>query len=418
VGIAQKSESATVAFRETLWLALDTLRAHKLRSFLTLLGVILAVTTLVAVMSVVEGLNRYVADRIANLGANVFIVNQFGIITSFEEFMRARRRPPIRMEDYEYVKGHLEYASQVGAADDARTDVRYGNEILEQVLLMGVTGNFAELRAVDAALGRTLNENDDTHRAPVCFIGKDVADRFFPTVDPIGKTIRVGSQTYEVVGVAKEQGSVFGQSRDGFVWIPLGAYLKHWFRGNDSIFILVQAARTEWMEPAQAEVRAILRARRKVPYAEPDNFGIIAPTSITSLWERLTGNIFQVAVGLTSVFLVVGGIVIMNIMLASVTERTREIGIRKSLGARRRHIVMQFLVESALLAAIGGMMGILAAMGIGALVRATTPMPIVTPLNAVVISLLLSTSVGLFFGIYPAVRAARLDPIEALRAET
>jgi putative ABC transport system permease protein len=212
-------------------------------------------------------------------------------------------------------------------------------------------------------------------------------------------------------------GSVFGQSRDNFVFIPLGTYLKTWFRGGDSIFMLVQASHPELMDEAGDEVRALLRARRHVPYNDPDNFGIILPTSITNLWESLTGNIFAVAVGLTSVFLVVGGIVIMNIMLASVTERTREIGIRKSLGARRRHIVMQFLVESATMAAVGGLTGILLAAGLSSLVTATTSFPIVTPMRAVVISLALATSVGLFFGIYPAVRASRLDPIEALRFE-
>ena len=410
--------SATVAFRETLWLALDTLRAHKLRSFLTLLGVILAVATLVAVMSVVEGLNRYVAERIANLGANVFIVNQMGIITSREQFLKALKRPPVQMEDYEYLRENLELAHQVAAADDARTDLRYANDIVEDVLLLGVTGNVAELRSIEAARGRLLNENDNIHRAQVCFIGADVTNRFFPHADPIGKTIRVGPQSCDIVGVGKAQGSVFGQSQDNFVHIPLSMYLKSWCRSGCSIFMLVQARSPELMEAAQDEVRAILRARRKVQYNDPDNFGIISPNSITSLWAQLTGNIFAMAVGLTSVFMVVGGIVIMNIMLASVTERTREIGIRKSLGARRRHIVMQFLVESATLAAVGGLIGILAAVVLGALVRAVTPMPIVTPLRAVGIALLLSTSVGLFFGIYPAVRASRLDPIEALRAET
>ena len=410
-------KGTTVALRETIWLSLDTLRVHKLRSFLTLLGVILAVTTLVAVISIVEGLNRYISDRVANLGANAFVINQMGIITSFKEWNEARKRPPVRIEDFEALRDQMQLASSVAGGDDMRKDVRYGNEVLEDVYFAGVTPNFAEVRGISLGLGRGFTEADYDHRSPVCFVGMDIVTRFFPHVDPIGKSIRIGNQVYEVVGVAATRGTTFGQSNDNFVFIPFSTYVKSWFRGDESMFILVAARSAELMEAAQDEARAILRARRHVPYNSPDNFGVIAPNSIMGLWNRLTGNIFAIAVWLTSVFLVVGGVVIMNIMLASVTERTREIGIRKSLGARRRHIVMQFLVESSLLAGLGGLIGIVAALAIGAVVTATTPMPISTPMRAIVMALALSTSVGLFFGIYPAVRAARLDPIEALRSE-
>jgi len=415
--VKHRSNAGSI-FRQTFWLALDTLRVHKLRSFLTLLGVILAVFTLVAVMSIVEGLNRYIANRLANMGSSAFVVNQFGIITSHQEWLKARKRPPITVEDYEALRDHMLLAEQVAAGDDRSTTVRYGNEELEDVYLAGVTSNFAAVRGIDVARGRFITSTDDHHRAPVCFIGQDIVSRLFPLIDPLGKELRVGSQTCQIVGVAKAMGTVLGQSRDNFVFYPFGTYRKTWFRPTDSIFMLVQALEPDLMDEAADEVRVLLRARRHVPYSEADNFGIIMPTSITALWEDLTGNLFAVAVGLTSIFLVVGGIVIMNIMLASVTERTREIGIRKSLGARRRHIVMQFLVESALLAAAGGMIGILLALGLSALLTATTPVPIFTPIRAVMTALVLSTSVGLFFGIYPAVRASRLDPIEALRFET
>jgi putative ABC transport system permease protein len=407
----------SLALKETMWLALDTLRAHKLRSFLTLLGVILAVCTLVVVMSVIEGLNRFVAEKIANLGANVFIVNQMGIITSHEEWLRARKRPPVTIEDYEYLREHLKLARQVGAADDARADVRFGNQTLEDVLILGVTANVAELRSIEVGHGRYISESDDAHRAAVCFIGTDLVERFFPHSDPVGKSLWVGGNVYEIIGVAQKKGSVLGQSQDNFVHIPLGQYLKSWSGPQTSIFTMVQALGPDWLDAAQDEARALMRARRKVSYKDEDNFGVIAPGAITGLFEEMTSNIFRIAVGLTSVFLVVGGIVIMNIMLASVTERTREIGIRKSLGARRRHIVMQFLVESATLAAVGGLIGVIGATVGGKLVTALTSFPIVTPLHAFVIALGLSTSVGLFFGIYPAMRAARLDPIEALRFE-
>jgi putative ABC transport system permease protein len=413
----EDAKTATVALGETMRMALDTLRSHKLRSFLTLLGVILAVATLVAVMAVVEGLNRYISDRVANLGANVFVVDRFGIITSFEAFVKAQRRPTLRVEDYEALLERMQLAQRVAATDGTTLDVRYRNELFEDVRVQGVTPDYAEVRSLGVAAGRFLTEADEMHRSPVCFLGADVAQRFFPNTDPIGNSIRTGTQVFEVVGVATPIGSVFGVPQDNFVLVSFGTFEKTWHTPGNSIAIFVQARSAELVGAAQDEARLILRARRHVAYDDPDNFGIIAPTSITGLWQQLTGNIFALAVWLTAVFLVVGGVVIMNIMLASVTERTREIGIRKSLGARRRHIVMQFLVESAVLAATGGLIGIALALGIQQAVRALTPMPITTPARAILLGLGLSTSVGLFFGIYPAVRASRLDPIEALRME-
>jgi putative ABC transport system permease protein len=265
--------------------------------------------------------------------------------------------------------------------------------------------------------GRALNDSDELHRSPVCILGDDLVQRFFLGMDPVGKTVRVGPQTYEVVGTAKPLGSVFGNSRDNFVFMPFGTYMKTWHLPNDSVDIWTQSWSPEFTDAAIDEVRVILRAKRKVPYNADDNFGVVTNNSITATWAQMTGSLFGLAIMLTSVFLVVGGIVIMNIMLASVTERTREIGIRKSLGARRQHIVMQFLVESAMMAASGGVAGVVAGLGVTALVRNLTYMPATTPMSAVIISLMLSTSVGLFFGIYPAMRAARLDPVEALRHE-
>jgi putative ABC transport system permease protein len=409
--------AAAVTVMETFRLALDALRAHKLRSFLTLLGVILAVATLVAVMSVVAGLNFYVADRVANLGANVYLVDRFGIITSQDAWVKAQKRPLITLEEYQRLRESMKTAANVAATDDRVMDVRSGNILLESTDLTGVTPNYAEIRNMNLEAGRFLTEGDDLHHSPVCFIGTDVLKKFFPTVDPIGKTIRAGTNTYEVVGVATEIGSAFGQSQDNYILIPFATYYKDWHKQNDWLTIFIQAQNAEVMQASEDEARMFMRAWRHLPNDAPDNFAVFGSASIMALWNQITGNLFAVAVALTAVFLVVGGIVIMNIMLASVTERTREIGLRRSLGARRKHIVLQFMTESAVLAAVGGMMGLALAYGLVALVRAATPIPVKTPLSAVIISLSVSTAVGLFFGIYPAMRAAKLDPIEALRAD-
>jgi putative ABC transport system permease protein len=409
--------AAAVTVMETFRLALDALRAHKLRSFLTLLGVILAVATLVAVMSVVAGLNFYVADRVANLGANVYLVDRFGIITSQDAWIKAQKRPLVTIDEYQRLRENMKTAANVAATDDRVMDVRSGNILLESTDLTGVTPNYAEIRNMNLGAGRFLTEGDDLHHAPVCFIGTDVLKKFFPTVDPIGKTIRAGTNTYEVVGVATEIGSAFGQSQDNYILIPFSSYYKDWHKQNDWLTIFVQAQNAEIMQASEDEARMLMRAWRHLPYDAPDNFAVFGSASIMALWNQITGNLFAVAVALTAVFLVVGGIVIMNIMLASVTERTREIGLRRSLGARRKHIILQFMTESAVLAAVGGVMGLTLAYGIVALVRAVTPIPVKTPLSAVIISLSVSTAVGLFFGIYPAMRAAKLDPIEALRAD-
>src|SRR5271169_1389158 len=404
-------------FAETLKLAVDAIRAHKLRSFLTLLGIILAVTTLVSVMSVIAGLNFYVADRIANLGANTYLVHRFGIITSEDAWIKAQKRPLITMDEFRRLRDNMKTALRIAGEEDQNVDVRYENVLLENSSVVGITANYAEIENLSLAQGRFLTEVDDLHHGPVAFIGADVVKKFFPTVDPIGKTIRAGTHSYEVVGVAQEIGSVFGQSQDNFFLIPLSTYEKEWKTQREGLTLFVQAQNAEIMETSQDEARMYMRAWRHLPANADDNFSIFGSASIMSLWQQITGNLFFMATALTSVFLVVGGIVIMNIMLASVTERTREIGLRRSLGARKSHIVLQFMTESALLSLVGGLIGLGLAYGVVGLAKALTPIPMTTPLSAVVIALVLSTSVGLFFGIYPATRAAKLDPIEALRAD-
>ena len=414
---AARFRAGVVTVLETFRLALESLRAHKLRSFLTLLGVILAVTTLVTVMSVVTGMNTYVADRIANLGANVFLVDRFGIITSEDEWVKAQKRPLIRMEDFERLRDAMQTARAVAAEGDRRVQVRTGNTKIDNTDVMGVTYNFADVRNINVAQGRFLTEADDTHHSEVVFLGADVAKKFFANVDPIGKTINAETHSYQVIGVAEAIGSAFGQSQDNYMMMPLGTYNKEWTRQSDWLVIFVQSPSAEMMLATEDEARMLMRAWRHLPYSAKDNFAILGSDSIMKLWHDITGNLAMVAVMLVSVFLVVGGIVIMNIMLASVTERTREIGIRRSLGARKKHILLQFMTESAVLAFVGGLLGVISAYAVVGLGRATTAIPMVTPLGAVLVSLGVSTGVGLFFGIYPAMKAAKLDPIEALRAD-
>ena len=409
-------------WREPVTIALAALRAHKLRSFLTLLGVIISVFTLIGVMSVVNGLNRYIAEKVANFGTNVFYVTRFPIITNAKEWIEARRRnKKMTMEDLEYLREHMTLAEMVGAQDWYDKDVRAGNENIEDASVRGVTANMIDISTEKVAMGRYITESDYQRRALVAFVGTDVTERLFPTVDPLGKTITIDGLPFEIVGVAEKIGSVLGQPQDNFVIIPLATMYKLWGGRLPDVtgpLIGVKCNSPAVMEQAKDEARTLMRARRRQrPDEVKDTFGIISSESLTNLWDQIFGGVAAVAVGITSVFLVVGGIVIMNIMLASVTERTREIGIRKSLGARRRDILLQFLVEASVLSTVGGLLGVLLALGATALVVATTPVPMRTPLGAVILSLTVSTAVGLFFGIYPAQKAARLDPVIALRAE-
>ncbi len=409
--------SLWVTAREAFWIGLDALRSHKLRSFLTLLGVVISTTTLIVVMSIVNGMNLYIAEHIANLGANVFILHQFQWAQGDEEWLKARRRnKPIRIEDYQFLKDNIPDYKLIGADAWMRSDVRYSGHNIEDVSMSGVTPSMINIGQAEVEYGRFISEFDYSHSSPVCFIGQDLVNTFFPNVDPLGKEIMVGGQPFEVVGVAKKIGTTFGQSQDNFVQIPLTTFAKE-FVARPSLAVSIQAYNGVQMPELEDEVRALMRARRHVPYKETDPFGINAADTIMSAWNQLTGKIFGATIGIVAVFMVVGGIVIMNIMLASVTERTHEIGIRKSLGARRRDILTQFVVESAVMAASGGLAGILIAVGISALVDWLW-WPSNVPTNAIVVGLGLSTMVGLFFGIYPAWKASKLDPIEALRTET
>lgn len=406
-----------VLFREPVGVALETLHQHKMRSFLMLLGIILSVSTLIVVISLISGVNQYIADRVANLGSNVFLLTRFPLITDVQELVKAERRnKKVTWEDYEALRDNLKLPLRLGVEQRTMAKVRVGSQGLDDTSIRGVTANMVDIDIETPRDGRYITEGDDQSRAPVAMIGNDLATKLFPNVDPIGREILIDGRPFQVVGIGKAIGTAFGQSQDNFAYIPIQTYFKM-YGTYDTIWVNIQANGPDWMERTQDEARAIMRARRHLSPIEPDNFGILDSATLMQLWKNLTGVIATAMVGVVSVFLVIGGVVIMNVMLATVTERTREIGIRKALGARRGDILLQFLIEAAVMAAAGGTIGVLAAYGIAVLMRTTTSVPMNVPFVAVIIAEVISAAVGIFFGVYPARKAAGLQPIEALRQE-
>jgi putative ABC transport system permease protein len=417
VAVNRQLVTVWITAREAFWLAMEALRSHKLRSFLTLLGVVIATTTLIVVMSVVNGMNLYIAEHIANLGTNTFVLHQFKWAQGFDQFLKARRRnQPIRIDDYEYLRDRLTGYQHIGAMSNynSNTPARYKGHILEEVTIDGLTASFADLGREKVNQGRYISETDYQHNSRVCVIGQDLVEKLFPNVDPLEKEITLGGIPFRVIGIADRVGSTFGQSQDNFAFIPLTTLRALWM-GRPELLVYIKAPDSRHMQELQDEVRVLMRSRRHVAYGEDDTFGINASDTLMGAWQQLTGTIFAVTIGLVAVFMVVGGIVIMNIMLASVTERTHEIGIRKSLGARRRDILWQFVIESGVMAGTGGIAGVLLALLVARIVNAFFTASV--PVSAMLAGVGLSATVGLFFGIYPARKAANLEPIEALRTE-
>jgi putative ABC transport system permease protein len=408
-----------LAPRDNFQLSADAIRAHKLRVALTVLGLTMGVATLITVMTLVQGANVYVEQKIANLGTNVFRIARTPFLaTDFTVVVRALRNKYITLEDRQAVAQQCRHCQIVGATvSTTMNSVKYKDQEIQDATLYGYTANMVDIDTRAVETGRYFTEPEDRHAAPVCLIGSMLVDQFFPGVSPLGRTIRVGADEFTVIGTFQKIGAVLGQEQDNFVLIPMNTYLR--VRGSrTSITLEVKAAGgAKVFQAAQDEAATILRTRRHVPVGQLDDFFIGTAQSYISLWQSISSAFFAVFVMVSSISAVVGGIVIMNVMLVSVTERTKEIGVRRAVGATQRDILKQFLTESVLQCIAGGLVGIvigfLCALGL----RTFTSFPASVRTWVALLGVLLSSAIGMFFGIYPAVKASRLDPVAALRSD-
>jgi putative ABC transport system permease protein len=403
---------------EAVSIAASSLWAHKLRSVLTLIGVVIGVAAVIAVVSLINGANQYVATKVFNLGADVFgLAKQPSIVTNVDDWLEFQKRKKITYEDYAAVRSQCKSCKEIGASLGGRVEIRSGLNSLKDTNLRAWTPEMAQLYDVDLAEGRHMTDADLHAAAPVCVIGRDIADNLMPGIDPVGKEIRWNNITCQVIGVGKKEGSSLGTSLDNWIIMPLATYMKDYGSQQDSLRVTSRAGSAAKIQDSVDEVRQIMRGRHHLPYGAKDDFAIETSDSFLSLWKDISQSFFLVTIAIASISLVVGGIVIMNIMLVSVTERTREIGIRKAMGARRSDILMQFLIESSTVAVVGGALGVILGVMAAKLVSLVSPLPSAVQLWSVVGGLVVALGVGLFFGTYPASKAAKLDPVEALRSE-
>jgi putative ABC transport system permease protein len=405
--------------KESVQMALGSLKAHKMRSVLTTLGIIIGVTTVITMMSITQGLKKSVEEQLSVLGSNTFIVDKFpAIITSGKQWREYARRKNLTYEDAKAIEELCPSVKSV--APDINVypgeSIKYEGQSTDRVPIWGVTHTYLEVYSYFVQWGRFITPSDVEHRRQVCVLGNDVVERLFPYEDPVGEYVRSGPHRFLVVGVLEEKGSFMGSSQDNVVMIPLST-LQKLAGENLNMDIGIKPKNPEAVPKAVDEVINLLRRRRGISYDQPNDFEIHTQDSLMEVFNNITGAAFAVVIGVASISLLVGGIGIMNIMLVTVTERTREIGVRKALGAKRKDIMWQFLVESAVLSGVGGTLGILLGFSLGKLVGAVSPLPSAVPIWAILLGLGFSSLVGMFFGIYPATKAARLDPIVALHHE-
>lgn len=409
-------------FTETLKLALSAIWAHKLRSFLTLLGMIIGVTAFMVVLSLLQGFNAYVDEKIAGIGSNSFTIRRF----SFEDFKDTdsiaaaqRRNKDLTFDERDFIKERSQLIDKIGIKALPNTaELKRGNEVMQDITVEGVEPVIGEIENIDIGEGRFFTDAENNNSQRVAFIGTDIAGKLFPFGSAVGEEFVMRGIPYRVIGVQTTKGTVFGQSQDSFVWLPVNTYGANFggLRNSRGIYFEATAVSPELFADAVEEARTLMRVKRKLETGEKDNFGILTPDAIASLRDSILGPVFVVIIAVPGIALMVGAIVIMNIMLVAVTERTKEIGIRKSLGARQTDILKQFLFEAATLSAIGGIIGLIIAKLLGLIISAFLIQTII-PWYAAVIAIGVSAGVGILAGLFPAWKAARLDPIEALRAD-
>ena len=407
-------------FAEAIRIALQSLWANKLRSVLTLLGVVIGVASVIAVVTFINGINSYVAEQIFNLGADVFIASkQASVITNVDQYIEAQKRKDLTMDDYRAVSERCRGCTIVGATTGGnRVTVKYGSQSIADAAVRGWTPTMGPISDLEVIIGRNIGEADMRAASDVAVVGYDIYENVLGEMDPLNREISIDGKVYRVIGVGKKEGKTLGQSRDNWVMLPITTYFKTYGTVNNSIRIWGKADGVgTQLDNAMDEVRVILRSRRHDRPGQPDTFELDTNQSFLSIWSSISSSFFLVTVGIASISLVVGGIVIMNIMLVSVTERTREIGVRKALGARKADVLSQFLIESATMSLVGGSIGILSGAALAKTVTLIIGMPSRIELWSVLSGVFVSTAVGVFFGVYPARRAADLDPIAALRSE-
>jgi putative ABC transport system permease protein len=407
-----------VAFAELFRAAVESIRAHTLRSFLTLLGIIIGVATVVGVASVISGVNAYVQDKVIQLAPDVYVITKFGIIRSREEFLDALKRPDFTPRDVSRLEATLRRADGLAADVTGRSPVKYRDKRLADTPVHGSTANYAVMLGKDIELGGWFADADDLASRAVAVIGWDVKDELFPLQDPIGRTFTIDGVPFRIVGVVAQQGNVLGQTEDNHVYVPMSTYRKTWGTRNSIDMMIKARGGVPGVEASVDEVRAVLRALRHTPFRAPDPFGVVTAESLQDLWRQISAAAFILTFLIASVSLGVGGIVIMNIMLVGVVERTREIGVRLALGARKRDIRRQFLLEAAILSGTGGVLGVLIGALVPLIVRWKFEFPAQLTPAIVAMGLLLATIVGLVAGYWPARSASNLPVVDALRDET
>jgi len=401
-------------FTEAFKLALQSLWGNKLRSILTLIGVVMGVASVIMVITLVNGANTYVSTKLLSHGADVFSINRNGPIFSAQDYFRFQKRKILRIEDYQAVQ---DGCNEVGVRLDQNVSVVANSHSSTDTDMRGITWTMVSLDNLDIDLGRGFTPADDSNATHSAIVGYDIVDNLLGDGDPIGKEIRVGGIPFTVVGVGARQGKMLGQSQDNWVAVPISTY-QQTYGYNDSVIIFARAGGTpESMERAKDEVRVMMRARRHDAVGAEDDFEIQTNDTFLDIWKQISAIFFDVVIGIASISLVVGGIVIMNIMLVSVTERTREIGVRKALGARQRDVLLQFLIESGTMALVGGFIGVMCGVIVAKLITLIIGFPTSVQLWSVLLGLFMATATGIFFGVYPASKAAKLDPVVALRAE-